>query len=71
VIPFEMMRLAQLIHEERVAEALARRRHQSVPRVRQPAQASIVRALRRNLAEALRACAAHFEPVEPPLQQLD
>ncbi len=68
MMPFEYMRLAQMIHDERVADALARRRHQSyIVRERRPARPSIVHALRRNLAEALRACAARFEPVESQL----
>jgi hypothetical protein len=65
VNPFEVMRLAQLMHQERVNEALARHTHErralSVPR---PARPSIVPGLRRSLAEALRACAGRIEPLE-------
>jgi len=63
--PYELMRLAQAIHEERVKESLTRyNRAHRVVRLPRLARPSIVPGLRRSLAEALRACAGRIEPIE-------
>lgn len=64
MIPYDHIRLAQMIHEERIREALKRKpywMYDEAPRAKQP-RARIGERVRGALADALYRLAARLEP---------